>query len=802
MSFTSLRRAAIVGLSTVLATTAMTGFAATAQADWAIAGGGIGLVDTDTVAAGTQGAKLLSPGVSGQVLGDIRLLIPNMFKDGDTIDLAIFDRSATTASNGLANADAAHRLGFTSAPTVTVNQTPFVAATGIGPTSGTAGNTEATPLADTTAGKATVPPTFTTRVVASSRANGQATDIIRMTVTGATSAANLTDKWMVTLSGVKADLGAAVSPGELRVVPFAYNGAPNLTGSNASTLFAGNRSDVDGAPATYDPKIGLYTVPAYVAPATLNVGAPNNIVADGTTQRVGDLTVAEAGGFSLQNGTYTVVVAGATVANGASSPITVTTANAATGESVASPAVLTRTGLKFTVAGASNTSTLRVILSGLLLSDSTRGAITYTLTGGSIGEFLAVAGSSPDIGAAPPSGVPADVAFGLAGAVNQDDIATPGLVVKAISGPIALRIGGIDRYQTAARVAAQNGVNDSVVLASGENFPDALSSGYLANQLGGASILLTQHSSLPAVTAGAMRTLGARTFYLVGGTGAVDASVEAQLLATAAYYPGGLKTVGQAKLQVIRLGGANRYATNRVVNERAVEMGRNGADPINFIYTPVGRTKIRFRDPGSQTAIFATGEGFADALAAGPATTGTTTGLGNLPLILTQGKTLSDDAGRQIIDLQIHTAVIVGGTGAVSAAVEHSINGENEGIAMFRLGGANRYETAAKIADFETALVNPTATVNGGLGFDAAGSHSERAYLVTGTTLADALAGAPLAGGSGSPILLTYPKTLAAGTKTWLTAHAAKYSTVVALGLAGAVSSATLSAANTAIAAP
>ena len=402
-----LRRAGIVVLSTVVATTAMTTFASTAQADWATTGGDIGLVDANAVTAGTQGARLVYPGASGQVLGDVRLLIPNTFKDGDTIDLALFDRCATTASPGELHAEATHGLGFTGAPTVVVNQTPFVAATGIGPGSGTPGNTEATPLADISATKATVAPKFTTTVVSSARANNLATDVIRMTITGTTSGADSTDKWMVTVRGLKVDLGAAVSPGELRVVPFGYDGPPNASGTNASTLFAGNRSDVDGAPTTYDPLIGLYTVPAYVAPVTLNVGAPNNIVADGSIQRVGPVAVVETGSYALQNGTYTLTVAGAAVANGTSSPVTVITSNAATGESVASRAVLTGSGASFTVAGASTTTQLRVTLRCLLLSAPARGAISYTLTGGRYRQSIAGAGPPPTMGHAPPDRVTA-----------------------------------------------------------------------------------------------------------------------------------------------------------------------------------------------------------------------------------------------------------------------------------------------------------------------------------------------------------------------------------------------------------
>jgi putative cell wall-binding protein len=789
-----LRRVGIVGLSTVVAASMMSFSAVSAQADWAATGGGIGLVDTAPVGAsnfvtGTQGATLVQPNVSGQALGDVRLLVPNTFQNGDTIDLAIFDRTATNLSNGQINADTAHKLGFSGTPVVTVNPTSYVAGTLVGPLSDTLGNTENAPVADTAATKGVQPPVFTTSLVASSRAGGLATDIIRLRVNSvqATLGTNAADNWIVTVSGIKADLGAAVSPGELRVVPFAYNGTSAQTSATASPLFAGN---LPGVPPAL-PTIHLYTVPAYVSPVTFNIGAPNNIVADNTIQNVGDIAIAETNNYSLQNATYSVTVGSAVIRNTAALPVTVTTTNAATGETVTSPAVVAGNALQFTLAGASNTSKLSIKLSGLLLSDNLKGPIDYTLSGGSIDGFLATAGTSPAIpaGFVPPAvsgvgGVFADSAFGPT--VNQTDIAAPALTINAVSTPVAGRIGGIDRYQTAEKIALTNGQNSTAVLASGENFPDALSSAYLANQFG-ASILLTHAVTLPASTIEGLRLLGTKTVYLIGGTGAISAGVEAQLLATPQYEPGGTVTVGQGKLQVIRLGGLDRYETNKIVNLRAAA--------VTTFPNPVDRTSITFGQASKLTALVATGEDFPDALAGGPATSGPRYGEGNgagLPLILTKTASLTPTASSQMTALGIQQAVILGGTGAVSSSVETSISGM--GVAIDRIGGANRYETATMLADFEIAPVSPTATTTGGLGFSA-----NHAYLATGLVFADALAGGPLAGGEGAPILLTNPTTLSGPTQTWLVAHAAQYDYVTALGLGAAVSQPVLDAANVAL---
>ena len=137
--------------------------------------------------------------------------------------------------------------------------------------------------------------------------------------------------------------------------------------------------------------------------------------------------------------------------------------------------------------------------------------------------------------------------------------------------------------------------------------------------------------------------------------------------------------------------------------------------------------------------------------------------------------------------------MIVGGTSAVSSGVASSISGLGV-AAIDRIAGANRYGTATALADFETAPVVPTATTSGGLGFNGV-----LAYLSTGWNFADALAGAPLAGGGNSPILLTDPVTLSPETQTWLVTNASSYQQVVAFGLAGAVSNQALAAANAAI---
>lgn len=796
-----LRRAGIGGLSALLAATAMTGLASTAQADWAAAGGQIGLVDASNPTAGTQGANLVFPGASEADLGSIRLAIPNTFKAGDTIDLAIFDRTADVAgsNNGQINADQAHKLGFTKAPTVTVDTTPYAGTVTVAPANAAndanPNNTEGDPAAwdkPAPAVKPSVAPKFTATLVSSSRGAGVgAKDIIRLTQVDNQAAGDTDAVWSVSVSDLQAALGTSVSPGELRIVPFAYNGTPTSDASNWSPLFNGNRADVDGDGNTFDPVIGTYTVPAWVSPVTWNIASPTTILADSTTQTVGNITIAETNNYSLDADTYTIDIAGANVENDASNPVTITKSGGATDESITNITYGANSisfDLVQTTPLAADQSKLSLTLSGLQLSANTPGAITYTLSGGSIDEFLSSpAGTAPASQSPAPDGVPADAAFSAN--VNQTDIEGPTLDIASSANSLPARIGGADRFETAAKVAQFNGPSEWAVIASGEDFPDALSSNYLASQFG-TTVLLTKKGTLPRATIDALRQMGALRVFVVGGPNVISPSVVNTLQGLKQWLPGGTVTTGQGNLQVTRISGADRYATNRAVNEYAAA--------ISEAANPVGRTIPATPGSSKLTALVASGEDFADALAAGPGTSGVNAGgalSGALPLILTKGTGLSAAASAQLTSLGIEHAVIVGGTAAVSDGVKGSI--EAAGVTTARISGADRFATAAAVATWEA-----TPIADGGLGFDDVPTFGdEHAYLASGTSFADALAAGPLAGGNASPILLTNATSLPAPTTDWLTGHAAEYQTITALGLGAAISSSVLNQANAAISA-
>lgn len=152
--------------------------------------------------------------------------------------------------------------------------------------------------------------------------------------------------------------------------------------------------------------------------------------------------------------------------------------------------------------------------------------------------------------------------------------------------------------------------------------------------------------------------------------------------------------------------------------------------------TAVQASKANFAG-GASTVILATGADYPDALAA--------SGLAGsyaAPLLLTTRGALPTTVRDEIKRLRATKVIIVGGTGAVSDGVKRAVDAI-PGVSVERIAGANRYATAAAIA----ARVKTRA----------GSAFSKKAFVVTGTSFADALAVSPAAYAKKIPILLTQP---------------------------------------------
>lgn len=279
---------------------------------------------------------------------------------------------------------------------------------------------------------------------------------------------------------------------------------------------------------------------------------------------------------------------------------------------------------------------------------------------------------------------------------------TAGTWVSAEPAPIVTRIAGADRYQVAVSISQSAftspiGSGGTVFLATGENFPDALSAGPLAVKLGG-PVLLTPRGGLTGSVITELQRLAPGKVTIVGGIFSVPTAIEAQL-----------RSALGSGLQIDRLGGPDRFAASRAI----VSAG--------------------FASSGAPTVYLATGFNFPDALSAGAAG-----GSLGRPVILVNGLNSSIDAPTLDLldDLGTTKVLIAGGPNSVSEGIRTSL--QTAGITVQRLSGADRFEASAGI--------NAEAFPSGTLG---------DAYLATGYNFPDALAGSVLAARKGAPLYVT-----------------------------------------------
>jgi putative cell wall-binding protein len=258
------------------------------------------------------------------------------------------------------------------------------------------------------------------------------------------------------------------------------------------------------------------------------------------------------------------------------------------------------------------------------------------------------------------------------------------------------RWAGSDRYATAAAVSKASfgaGVPAAFV-ATGTNFPDALSAGPAAI-ISRAPILLTARDAIPAPTVDELRRLKPGRIYVLGSSKAVSDGVLKQL-------------AGFTSGSVTRLGGADRYGTAAVVSRA-------------------------FFGSGASVAFVATGLTYPDALSGGaPA------GKSHAPLLLTDPSRLPGATADELARLHPSRIYVLGSPTAVSDTVASQLKSASGGAEIVRLAGSDRYATSAAISrQFFSAPPN--------------------AFLATGRTFPDALAATPVAGLSGSPLLLVDP---------------------------------------------
>jgi len=204
------------------------------------------------------------------------------------------------------------------------------------------------------------------------------------------------------------------------------------------------------------------------------------------------------------------------------------------------------------------------------------------------------------------------------------------------------RIWGSDRYDTAIEICKNGWIDDSeyAVLASGENFPDALSAAPLAKKYN-APILLNSGATLDSRVEDELKSLGVKQIFIVGGSSVVPDTIKDKLQ--------------ELGIGTTRLWGQNRYETSVRI-----------AEQLDF---------------NGQVAV-ANGEEFADALSIAPIAAEK-----SMPVILTPPGTLPDVTAEYIKNNKITKTYIIGENDVVSDDITNSFpNCE-------RIWGSSKYDT-------------------------------------------------------------------------------------------------------------
>ena len=267
------------------------------------------------------------------------------------------------------------------------------------------------------------------------------------------------------------------------------------------------------------------------------------------------------------------------------------------------------------------------------------------------------------------------------------------------------RIYGNTSYDTAVEISKQGWDNASVaVLATGGNFPDALTGTVLAQKVNG-PLLLTESDHLNPSVSAELKRLGTQEVYLLGGTAALNAGIEQSL-----------KDQG---ISPKRLFGWDQYGTAAAI--------------------------ARVATPSSDQAFLVNGEHFPDALSISSYAAAK-----GIPILLTQSDSLPQETAAMLGELGISQVTLIGGTAVIKdTIIDQLAKLPNPVKVIARYAGYDQYETNTLVLNqlpFETSTV----------------------YVATGENFPDALAGAALAGKGNAPILLLPGSQLGNSTTAYL----------------------------------
>ncbi|MGI6216178.1 MAG: S8 family serine peptidase [Coriobacteriales bacterium] len=282
---------------------------------------------------------------------------------------------------------------------------------------------------------------------------------------------------------------------------------------------------------------------------------------------------------------------------------------------------------------------------------------------------------------------------------NVSDVA-----VAIYMDPVTV-LSGSDRYGTLSKIVdlfnAEQSISDSqtstVIVASGENYPDALSASGLAG-VQSAPIVTVKSDEIPDSSEEILTSMDPTKVIVIGGTASISDDVVSQI-----------ETL-LPDATVNRVYGSNRIKTSQKVYDEG-------------------------KGSWGSTAIIACGTNFADALSVCSYAYAS-----DSPIFLVDPdatQVISANTLQRIKAGGFDEVIIVGGEAAVPSYAEDQLS--SIGVSYVRWSGSNRYETSEVIAQ--------NAVSEGVLSADEIG-------IATGSNFADALAAGPLMGYLEGPLLL------------------------------------------------
>ncbi|MBQ0004611.1 MAG: cell wall-binding repeat-containing protein [Clostridiales bacterium] len=276
---------------------------------------------------------------------------------------------------------------------------------------------------------------------------------------------------------------------------------------------------------------------------------------------------------------------------------------------------------------------------------------------------------------------------------NMSDVALDGML------PV-IRYFGATRYDTSVTAAKvfryffdhpnETGL-ENVIVASGENFPDALTGSFLSAYTAAPIVLVSPGTEGKIKTFIDENLASDGTVYILGGTSVVSDKFK--------------KSLEKANHKVKRLAGANRYSTN-----------------IEIIKETMGDVRV------IDSLVVCASSGYADSLSV------SATG----KAIMLVGDKLTAEQKSFLSTFSANKVYVVGGTAVVSDNVMNSVLKSMKDAPAYykRLAGANRYKTSVAVAEEFFAEDNNIVT------------------LASGGDFPDGLSGGAVAYQAGGPLIL------------------------------------------------